>query len=192
VLSFRGSSNWQNWVEDGNFEKVAYFRCAGCLIHTGFYVDWLFFEELFTQKVSSILAKHPSAKIVTTGHSLGAAIAAICAIEMKYAFPSRKVQIHNFGQPRVGNIKLSDHMAEKLDGIYRVVHNKDIVPHAPPDLPGFDYHHPPHEVFFNSDMSSFKVCDATGEDITCSNKFFPLYDPNDHDHYFIYISQVKC
>lgn len=53
-------------------------------------------------------------------------------------------------------------MSEKLDGIYRVVHNKDIVPHAPPDLPGFGYHHPPYEVFFNLDLSSYKVCNESG------------------------------
>jgi predicted lipase len=107
ILSYRGTNNAVNWIEDANFEKVAYFRCQGCLIHTGFYLDWLFFEQDFTAKVAALLAKHPSAGITTTGHSLGAAISAICAIELKYAFPGRKVQIHNFGQPRLGNIKLA-------------------------------------------------------------------------------------
>ncbi len=83
-------------------------------------------------------------------------------------------------------------MAKKLDGIYRVVHNKDLVPHVPFDLPGFDYHHPGYEVFFNSDLSVYKVCNISGEDKSCSNKFFPDFDPNDHDHYFIFISQTKC
>ena len=161
-------------------------------MHTGFYVDYLFFEEEFNGKVTALLKKYPSASIVTTGHSLGAAISAVCAMELKSLFPATKVFIHNFGQPRLGNIELSDYMSKTLDGIYRVVHNRDLVPHLPPDLPGFDYHHPAHEVFFNLDLSVFKVCDATGEDITCSNKFFPAYDPNDHDHYFVYISQVQC
>lgn len=86
---------------------------------------------------------------MTTGHSLGGAIAAICAIAVKIHFKNLNVQIHNFGQPRVGNNKLVQFMTDKLDGIYRVVHNKDIVPHLPPDLPGFDYQHTPHEIFFN-------------------------------------------
>lgn len=41
-------------------------------------------------------------------------------------------------------------------------------------------------------MNSYKVCSDSGEDKSCSNKFFPEYDPNDHDHYFIFISQTQC
>lgn len=139
-----------------------------------------------------MLTKFPTASILTTGHSLGAAISAICAIELKSIFPSVKVVIHNYGQPRLGNVHLAKHMSDKLDGIFRVVHNKDIVPHLPPDLPEFNYHHPPYEVFWNLDMTTYKVCDSTGEDKSCSNKFFPAYDPNDHDHYFINISETQC
>lgn len=51
---------------------------------------------------------------------------------MKANFPSQKVYIHNFGQPRVGNSYLANYMSDKLDGIFRVVHNRDIVPHVPP------------------------------------------------------------
>ena len=45
--------------------------------------------------------------MITTGHSLGAAIAAVCAIEVKILFNSMKVELHNFGQPRIGNKKLA-------------------------------------------------------------------------------------
>lgn len=49
--------------------------------------------------------------MVTTGHSLGAAMAVICALSMKLHFPKLKIQIHNFGQPRVGNAKLAKFIA---------------------------------------------------------------------------------
>ena len=83
-------------------------------------------------------------------------------------------------------------MDKKLDKIFRLVHNKDLVPHLPPNLPEFNYHHPAYEVFLNDDCSEYKVCNDSGEDKTCSNKFFPNYDTNDHDHYFIYISHTQC
>ena len=98
-------------------------------------MDYLSVSKLVTDKITEILKRQPSASILTTGHSLGAALAAIAAIELKQFFPQTKVRVHNFGQPRVGNKKLADYMSSKLDGIYRVVHNKDLVPHAPPDLP---------------------------------------------------------
>ena len=45
--------------------------------------------------------------MIATGHSLGAAIAAICAIQTKILYNSIKVELHNYGQPRVGNKKLA-------------------------------------------------------------------------------------
>ena len=72
----------------------------------------------------------------------------MCAIELKSQFPSKDVYVHNFGQPRLGNARFSSYIKGKLQGIIRVVHNKDLVPHVPPK-PVFEYHHPPYEVFFN-------------------------------------------
>ena len=101
-------------------------------------------EKVFTTRVTALLQKYKNASIITTGHSLGAAIAAIAAIEMKSLFPNTKVNLHNFGQPRVGNIKMAEFMNSKLDGIYRVVHNRDLVPHLAPDIFPFNYHHSPY------------------------------------------------
>lgn len=99
------------------------------------------------------------------------------------------MEVHNFGSPRIGNEKLAAHLREKISTIYRVVHNKDIVPHLPPEG---EYKHPATEIFFDKEMANYKVCSESGEDKTCSNQFFPNYDPNDHDLYFVYISQTKC
>lgn len=80
-------------------------------------------------------------------------------------------------------------MMSKISTIFRVVHNKDIVPHLPPEI---DYHHTAYEVFFDENMANYTVCSSSGEDRACSNKYFPNYDTNDHDFYFIHISSVKC
>ena len=40
-------------------------------------------------------------------------------------------------------------------------------------------------------MSSYKICDDSGEDNTCSNKYFPEYLAGDHDFYFINMDP-KC
>ena len=143
VLGFRGSSNRQNWIEDVNFEKVPYLKCSGCEIHAGFYADYLSFEKVFKDKVAAILQAYPTASILTTGHSLGAALSLISAIELKAEFPSKQIYVHNFGQPRIGNSRLASYLTGKLQGIIRVVHNRDIVPHMPPEI-GFGYRHPPY------------------------------------------------
>ena len=64
-------------------------------------------ENINTKKISALLQRYPNAQIITTGHSLGAALSAIAAIELKSIFNNAKVIVHNFGQPRVGNKKLA-------------------------------------------------------------------------------------
>ncbi len=64
-------------------------------------------------------------------------------------------------------------MKLKLDGIYRVVHNRDIVPHVPFEF--IKYAHPPNEIFFDENMKNYTICSESGEDPKCSNQFFPAY-----------------
>jgi len=73
-----------------------------------------------------------------------------------------------------------------------VVHNRDIVPHLPPDLPEFEYHHSAYEIFFNQEMDTYKTCSSTGEDRSCSNGFFPDYSTADHSFYFLQVSSPIC
>lgn len=145
-----------------------------------------------TSKVQAILSKHPTATLIATGHSLGGALAEVAALELKRIFPSLEMEIHHYGGPRIGNVNLAKHLNNKIETVYRVVHHKDIVPHLPPDLPEFEYHHSAYEVFWNEDYTEHKVCGASGEDRSCSNQYFPEYSAADHDIYFIKISSPHC
>lgn len=102
-------------------------------------------------------------------------------------------EIHTFGAPRIGNLFLSNHIQDKIVDIYRVIHQKDVVPHLPTDVPLMNgYHHPAHEIFWNSDFSSYKVCDGNGEDKSCSNQFFPNFAVGDSSTYFFKIGSPSC
>lgn len=192
ILSFRGSQNLQNWIENLNFEKVPYVFCLRCEIHAGFYADYTAVEAAVNSKVQSLLSKYPTAKLVATGHSLGGALATIAAMELKRIHSNLEVEIHHYGGPRIGNVHLAKHLNNKINDIYRVVHHKDIVPHLPPDLPEFEYHHAAYEIFWDEDFSQYKTCASSGEDRSCSNQYFPDYSTADHDTYFIKISSPKC
>ena len=48
----------------------------------------------------------------------------------------------------------------------------------------FKYVHFGTEVFYDEKFDSYKVCDGTGEDKTCADKFDVPYDINDHLHLF--------
>lgn len=77
--------------------------------------------------------------IHVTGHSLGAAIAALCAFDL-YDNGYNIVEVYTFGQPRVGDATFAKNYNERFDGYsYRVVHYADIVPHLPPELLDFTH-----------------------------------------------------
>lgn len=78
-----------------------------------------------------------------------------------------------------------------MEKIFRVVHNQDMFVHLP--FEWMKYVHVPTEVFFSEDMQTYKVCNESGEDPTCSNKYFPNYTRADHDFYFFDISgKANC
>ncbi|KAH7706017.1 Protein Y54G2A.45 [Aphelenchoides avenae] len=66
----------------------------------------------------------------------------------------------------------------------RVTHAHDIVPHVPPPLQSWDWHHMT-EVWCPGEMGPgtyYRICVAQ-EDIDCSDSIVDL-SINDHEHYF--------
>lgn len=103
-----------------------------------------------------------------TGHSLGASISDLFAIEIQKNI--RKVDIlYTFENPRTGNRQFADYHDKLLPDAFRTSHFDDIIVHGPPLMFGFKHHST--EVYFNKDCSTFKVCDGSGEDPECSNQW---------------------
>ena len=78
-----------------------------------------------------------------TGHSLGAAIAAIAALDQD----ARPAAVYGFGMPRPGNARFHTRYTAALgDRTFRFVHGLDIVARIPPSIvPGIsDFHHVGH------------------------------------------------
>ena len=81
-----------------------------------------------------------------TGHSLGGAMATICAGRCFLShIPSTPEQVFTFGSPRVGNRRYVNNV--DLDHI-RWVNNNDIVTRVPPSWMG--YRHTGQEMYFNA------------------------------------------
>ncbi|MCA9129945.1 MAG: lipase family protein [Planctomycetales bacterium] len=80
------------------------------------------------------------------GHSLGGAMATICAGRCKLAeIPSNPEAIFSFGSPRVGNYRYINFVKIRH---YRWVNNNDIVTRVPPRWMG--YRHCGRELYFNA------------------------------------------
>lgn len=81
-----------------------------------------------------------------TGHSLGGAMATICAGRCKRSFiKSNPEELYTFGSPRVGNSRYVNYT--KLT-YYRWVNNNDIVPTVPPTW--FGYRHTGIEMYLDN------------------------------------------
>jgi predicted lipase len=138
-------------------------------------------------EVGRLLNLHPTYAVKVTGHSLGAAMAQLAAMDLvKAGFPAT---LYNFGQPRVGDQAYAAFSTGKLK-TFRVVHNKDDVPHMPITT-GMEFYHACTEVF--EDVSgTVRVCSTSNcEDPTCSDKF-KASELNGDDHMVYLGYPISC
>jgi predicted lipase len=186
VVAFRGSQDLLNWISNLDFAKMsAYPKCKGCKVHNGFYRAWESVMGEVVSEVKRLVALQPKAQVFVTGHSLGAALAVLCAAELgasaqSLGFPIEAV--YTFGEPRVGNDKFRDFYNTGAKVTWRLTHRHDPVPHLPLYKMGF--RHMATEVFYPTDDSlGYHICDGSGEDPKCSNRNKLDLDVADHLHY---------
>lgn len=86
-----------NWITDMTTDKTAYtsFPECNCQVHDGFYNAEQRVIEGVVSEVSRLRGSYPTAAIKTTGHSLGAALAQLAAMDLVKA--GYDVSLINFG-----------------------------------------------------------------------------------------------
>mmetsp|Transcript_14208 Transcript_14208/g.37705 ORF Transcript_14208/g.37705 Transcript_14208/m.37705 type:complete len:505 (-) Transcript_14208:62-1576(-) len=198
VVSFRGtqSTSLRNWISDLRFFRLDFDwpvvnitnGTAGMRVHSGFFHAWnaTQLKPNVTQSVVKMLnASVPtdSRELHITGHSLGAAIATFCAVDLATmlasipGFEHVPVYLWTYGSPRVGNAKFALFVEKLLSHrSMRMTHHKDIVPSLPPEYLGF--HHVSREVWQHpmqlppisptiTSRTIYEICDGSGEDLAC-------------------------
>lgn len=88
-------------------------------------------------EVDALSTHYNTRKVKTTGHSLGAAIAQLLA--MDFVSAGYDVSMYNFGQPRVGNKAYATYSNQLMPDQFRHTHFKDLVPRVPSEEMQF-YH----------------------------------------------------
>lgn len=177
-VSFMGSHNIPQWINNIDTVKTKYPHCTGCKVHTGFYKAYLNIVEDVRSNVKKLKQQHSSASLRVYGHSLGAAVAVHCAADLIIALQFTPEYVYTFGQPRVGDDKFYKWYDSVVKNHFRVTHGHDIVPHLP--LQSMGFHHTAREVFYAGNPPNEKICDGSGEDASCSNQYSLDLSIGDH------------
>jgi hypothetical protein len=168
VVSFRGSESWRNYLADLNLPLTPTNLCPGCTGAAGFLDAWSEVATTVAAAVKTAHAAHPDYRIVSTGHSLGGAIATLAALDLRkqgfvvdmvssWWFDDQKGGRQKtdkrwqgtFGAPRVG----TDSMARLMSGQdpaqgrnFRVTHKYDPVPSMPALSEGYRHVTPAYHI----------------------------------------------
>lgn len=157
-------------------------------VHSGFKTE---IDKLWPQVTKWLGKKVTTKKLVITGHSLGAAMATICASRL-HALGADLV-LYTFGSPRVGD----NIWAKQFDNIeaYRIVNNNDIVCRVPP----FGYyshvgflHYITYDHHIKTDMTGWQMFkDRLKGIFKALSKFQPFDAVYDHPGKQ-YVKKIKC
>jgi hypothetical protein len=91
VVSFRGTRNIRNWIQDLKFAKPDHpfdGGPEGARVHYGFLEAWTFLKPEVFEGLNQLVSKYPNSKLLITGHSLGGAISTLCATELYLTYPA--------------------------------------------------------------------------------------------------------
>jgi len=169
VLAIRGTANGLEWWDDANAAVKTTFRDpdAGS-VASGFARIYDTLEVVdsgpqaaaapiapqsmksFARQVSALVRYHaaapaqlssvpPAASVAVTGHSLGAALATLYAMDNAHSDQLPMPLLCTFASPRVGDARFAASFNELGLASWRVVNAPDIVPHFPPEFLGFSH-----------------------------------------------------
>ncbi|GAB4817729.1 hypothetical protein N2152v2_004775 [Parachlorella kessleri] len=148
VVAFRGTASLANVRSDLEVWRTPYPAGVGSLllgtrpmVHAGFHRAWSankFSEELLgrLEKVLHHCSKQQSeagggkgVTVYVTGHSLGAALATLCAFDIKQrsSIPAHDIKVYTFGAPRTGNHAYARLYNASLPDTWHVINNDDVV-----------------------------------------------------------------
>lgn len=188
---FNSIENWQRNIKliQEPYNSIL-INCPNCYIHNGFNEMYASvtndFLNLFLP-ISIDLYKY-NKPINIIGHSLGGALSTILFLELNLLNSNHfnNIYLYTYGSPRVGNTNFTDLLYEYKNNSYRVVNNKDPIPHLPPSITKYHkYQHIHNEIWIVDNQLIY--CNSSKyneEDINCSYSLYKALNIYDHMNYF--------
>ncbi|KAI0459455.1 Alpha/Beta hydrolase protein [Xylaria acuta] len=165
--------------EDGRPPREPEHVCTNCTVHLGFLLSWQIARPTVLPELRRLHEQYPKYPVHVIGHSLGGAVGALAALEMKAILGWEDVIVTTFGEPRVGNAGFTEYL-DTVFGLHddgsdpeqrtyrRITHVDDPVPLLPLSEWGYKSH--AGEIFISKPELSPKPSDIR----PCAGD----YDPN--------------
>lgn len=131
IIAFRGTSSAPNWIADAiaSQRKFKYLKES-----TDTHIGFTGIYSSARKQIKSALKRLSEDKaLFITGHSLGAALAILCAVDVA-ANTSRNPFLFTYGSPRVGDPAFSKTFKQYVPDSYRFANRFDPVTYAPPSI----------------------------------------------------------
>ncbi|MFD1774323.1 lipase family protein [Paenibacillus rhizophilus] len=121
-----------NWISDiiASQKRFKYIK-EDCLTHRGF-TD--IYSSARSGIISALTRLSQGKTLYITGHSLGAALATLCTIDIAANTGYSSPYLFTFGSPRVGDPAFAKAFAKYVGNSYRIANLFDVVTLAPPSI----------------------------------------------------------
>jgi hypothetical protein len=144
VIAFRGTDNLANAAHDLQISRVTWPEMDVSLweeksltrpaVQKGFLEPWNALRDPILENVFNLIQSRPDHRIYCTGHSLGGALAVLCAYTVHKRLASighehAEPIVYTYGTPRVGNSAFAKEYMRKIPRTFRIVNESDVISH---------------------------------------------------------------
>ena len=147
VVAIRGTASIWEWVQDSRFLRVT----CPCAKGSGESEDG--FTDVYislaiapsgggarvVDVLRALLSPLPNATLAITGHSLGAALATLLALEVTESGAFATPEVITFASPLVGDPQFARTYNSEVPNTWRIANELDLVPKMPPSVWGYDH-----------------------------------------------------
>jgi triacylglycerol lipase len=147
VVAIRGTASIWEWVQDARFNKVTCPCAPGAGESEDGFTD--VYESLVVapdgraprvvDMLRGVLSPLRNATLAITGHSLGAALATLLALEVTERDVVASPEIITFASPLVGDTQFARAYDAAVPNTWRIANLVDLVPKVPPAVWGYDH-----------------------------------------------------
>ncbi|MCA0984666.1 lipase family protein [Halobacillus yeomjeoni] len=132
IISFRGTKSPLDWLVDSEVGQVSFH---GGKVHRGFLSVYKSCKKQIFHAYSQLIQNTEDKTLYITGHSLGAGLATLHALDAELSdIGFKKIVMYNYASPRVGDRHFASIYNDHVLYSVRFVNTNDLVPKLPGEV----------------------------------------------------------